>query len=176
MLPSGITAFGKTCLANIIIQAVIALIRLEIAQSVERRHATIVERKDTSAVNATLPKRKSPVTAAAKLAIFHATVPILVPVEPDVVQVITPAEVVKNVTNAAKSVTLLATVLKLALEIMEVAAEAAFRVKEATVVAMVQVEVEDVKDRPATRAEAMGICLATAPRVKNATIAEKSVT
>ena len=56
----------------------IALIKPATAQSAALPHATIAERKGTSAASATLHRRKNPVTAAVKLDISRASVPIQV--------------------------------------------------------------------------------------------------
>ncbi|KAL8853346.1 MAG: hypothetical protein Q9221_001822 [Calogaya cf. arnoldii] len=142
------------------------------AQSAAPQPATTVARKATLAANAAPLKRKSHVIAAVKSATSHASVQTpLEELHPEAWAADTPAveeEVVaKSATNAEKSATSLATALKAVLEATEVADMA-----EVVVDMAVATEL-DAHSRLATPAAGTDTCLATAPRDRNATTAEK---
>lgn len=147
----------------------IARIKLVIAQSVALQPATIAARKVTLVVNAMPRKKRNHATAVGKPVISHAIalIPVLVAEELQVAladTLVAAAEVVKSATNAARSDTLLATVLKDHTE--EGMADRA----KAVTVGVMEAEAELVKeDRLATRAEDTATCLAIAPKVKSAT-------
>lgn len=83
-------------------------------------------------------------------------------------------EVARNATNVARSDILLVTVLKVALEATVVEEEDT--VGRQGMVEGTEAEGEVARNRLATLAAAMDTCRATAPRVRNATTAEKLAT
>lgn len=140
------------------------------AQSVAPQPATIAARKATLVVSATPRKKKRHATAVGKPAISRAIALTLVPVAEELRvaladTLVVAAEVVKSATNAARSDTSLVTALKAHTE----GEDMVVRAKAVTGVAT-EAEAAPVKEaRLATRAEGTATCLATAPKVKNAT-------
>ena len=127
------------------------------------------------AVNATHPKRRNHATAVGKPVISHAIALTLVLVaeELQVAQegtlVAVVAEVARNATNAARLDTLPVTAPRDRTEEEVVVDPTAVRAKAVTVVAMAAAAAL-VKDRPVTLAADTATCLATARKVKSATI------
>jgi len=83
-------------------------------------------------------------------------------------------EVVRSATSVERSVTSPATVLKAA--DMVAVAVAVATVEGMEVATAAEAEAVGLEDRRATLVEAMATCLATVPKVRNVTIAAKSVT
>lgn len=170
------------------------LIKLAIAPNGALRPATIVEKRVTSAVNATSPRRRSHAIAAEKRATSLATalmLPAVVAVALGAVPEATPAAAeARSATNAEKSVISLVIALKVAMAVevtikaamvvvMEVAAVAAVRLVT-PVVATDTCLVIALKARNATTVErsdiSQGIVLQTRPRSVSATSASNPAT
>lgn len=146
-------------------------------QSAAPQPATTAARKATLVVSATPRRKKSRATAVGKPAISRAIALTLVPVAEElrvalVDTLVVAAEVVKSATNAARSDTSLATAMKVHTEEEGMVV----RAKAVMAVAM-EAEVAPVKEaRLAIRAEDTATCLATAPKVKNATTVRIPIT